>query len=93
MRSVAPRATPAAAGKTKPAYKKADPSSSAAKKPFSSSSKKPAAGKESEEKKKVAAIPQNHKEQYALKLERRRFENPGKFELIKEAKGAFSLRK
>ena len=34
-----------------------------------------------------AHIPHTHKEQLALKAERRRFENPTKFQLIQEAKG------
>lgn len=33
-----------------------------------------------------ASVPQSHREQHHLKLARRRFDNPGKFELVQESK-------
>ncbi len=81
---MAPKATAPAAGK-KAASSKYDKKAKLAL--AGGDKKKKAAGAAAEEKKK-AIIPQNHKEQHALKLERRRFENPDKFALIKEAKGA-----
>ena len=72
-------------GDKKPAVLDKKPASADGKKD-SSAWKKPGAG--AAEKKK-ASVPQNHKEQLALKNERRRFENPTKFTLIQEAKGVF----